>query len=52
MLMQAKAASNKSVVNLVKEATGASEEEITHTLQECNFDVNAATNKLIDGERS
>lgn len=44
--------SNKSVVELVKEATGASEEEITHTLQECGYDVNLATNKLIDGARS
>jgi len=39
-------------VELVKEATGASEEEITITLQECNYDVNAATNKLIDGAPS
>lgn len=48
-VVQAKPTS-KSVVELVKELTGASEEDIQHTLQECNYDVNEATNKLIDGE--
>jgi GBF-interacting protein 1 N-terminal len=41
---------NKSVVELVKEATGASEEDVKHTLEECDYDVNKATNMLIDGE--
>jgi GBF-interacting protein 1 N-terminal len=40
---------NKSVVELVKEATGASEEDVKHTLEECDYDVNKATNMLIDG---
>ena len=40
---------NKSVVELVKEATGASEEDVRHTLEECDYDVNKATNMLIDG---
>ena len=37
------------MVELVKEATGASEEDVKHTLEECDYDVNKATNMLIDG---
>lgn len=48
--MQARS-TDKSVIEIVREATGASEEDVTHTLEECNYDVNQATNMLIDGER-
>ncbi len=37
------------MVELVHEATGAAEDEIKQTLQECGNDVNLATTKLIDG---
>lgn len=40
----------KKIMEAIKAATGASEEEIKLTLAECNFDVNEATSRLIDSE--
>lgn len=39
---------DRSVVESIREATGASVEEIQYQLRECGGDVNAATEKLID----
>lgn len=40
----------KAVVFAIKEATGATEDEISAMLAECNYDVNEATTRLIDSE--
>lgn len=40
----------KEVIERIKEATGASEEDVTAMLKECNYDVNDTTNKLIDSK--
>jgi len=38
----------KKIVETIREATGASDEDIKAVLAECNNDVNEATTKLID----
>jgi hypothetical protein len=38
----------KAVVAEIKSATGATEDEISAMLAECNYDVNEATTRLID----
>ena len=36
-------------IKSVKEATGASEEDVKQMLHDCNNDANEATNRLLDG---
>jgi len=38
----------KKIIENIREATGASDEDIKAVLAECNYDVNEATTKLID----
>ena len=40
----------KKIVDTIREATGASDEDISAMLAECNYDVNEATSRLIDSE--
>ena len=40
----------RKIVDAIKDATGASEEDISAMLAECNYDVNEATTRLIDSE--
>jgi len=40
----------KMVVQTIKEATGATEEDVKLMLEECNFDANETTSRLIDSE--
>lgn len=40
----------KKVIEAIREATGANEEDVKAVLAECNYDVNEATNRLIDSE--
>ena len=40
----------KQLLERIKEATGADEEVITHTLEQCNNDPNEATARLIESE--
>ena len=39
----------KAFIQSVKEATGASEEDVRQMLHDCNNDANEATNRLLDG---
>ena len=39
----------KAFIQSVKEATGASEEDVKQMLHDCNNDANEATNRLLDG---
>lgn len=41
-------ASSKKILDAIREATGASNEDIQMVLKECNGDVNEATARLID----
>lgn len=41
-------ASSKKIIDAIREATGASDEDIQMVLKECNGDVNEATARLID----
>ena len=41
---------DRRVIESMKEATGATEEDIHYQLQECNGDVDEATSRLIDSE--
>lgn len=41
-------ASSKKILDAIREATGASVEDIQMALKECNGDVNEATARLID----
>ncbi len=41
-------ASSKKILDAIREATGASDEDIQMVLKECNGDVNEATARLID----
>ena len=38
----------KQLIERIKEATGATDEVIVHTLEECNGDPNEATTRLIE----
>jgi hypothetical protein len=38
----------KKIIDTIREATGASDEDIKSVLEECNNDVNEATARLID----
>ena len=38
------------ILKEIKAATGASEDDISSMLAECNYDVNEATSRLIDSE--
>ena len=38
----------KQLIERIKEATNATDEVIIHTLEECNFDPNEATTRLIE----
>jgi translation elongation factor EF-Ts len=38
----------KKIIETIREATGASDEDIKAVLAECNNDVNEATTRLID----
>ena len=40
----------KQLIERIKEATNATDEVIIHTLEECNFDPNEATTRLIESE--
>ena len=40
----------KQLLERIKEATGADEEVITHTLEQCNYDPNEATARLIESK--
>lgn len=40
----------KKIIDTIREATGASDEDISAMLAECNYDVNEATARLIDSE--
>ena len=40
----------KMVVQTIKEATGATEEDVKLMLEECNFDANETTSRLIDSK--
>jgi len=40
----------QDTITTIKEATGATDEEIKHMLKECNNDANEATARLIDSE--
>ena len=44
------AAPTRKIVDAIREATGASDEDISAMLAECNYDVNEATSRLIDSE--
>ena len=39
-------------IKSVKEATGASEEDVKQMLFDCNNDANEATNRLLDGAKT
>lgn len=41
----------KKIVDTIREATGASDDDISAMLSECNFDVNEATARLIDSKK-
>ena len=41
---------SKKVVEAIRDATGARDDEINAMLAECNWDVNEATSRLIDSE--
>lgn len=43
-----KPAAPQKIVAMIREATGASDEDINLMLQECNYDVNEATTRLIE----
>lgn len=45
-----KASSNKKIVQSIRDATGANEEDILATLMLCDNDVNECVNKLLDSE--
>ena len=38
----------KQLIERIKEATNATDEVIIHTLEECNYDPNEATTRLIE----
>lgn len=40
----------KQLIERIKEATNATDEVIIHTLEECNYDPNEATTRLIESE--
>ena len=40
----------RKIVDAIKDATGASEEDISAMLAECNYDVNEATTRLVESE--
>ena len=40
----------KQLLERIKEATGADDEVITHTLEQCNYDPNEATARLIESK--
>lgn len=42
----------KQLIERIKEATNATDEVIIHTLEECNYDPNEATTRLIDSKRA
>ena len=42
---------DRRVLEAIREATGAADEDIRQTLAECNNDVNEATSRLIDSEQ-
>jgi hypothetical protein len=41
----------KKILEAIRDATGANDDEISAMLAECNYDVNEATSRLIDSER-
>jgi hypothetical protein len=43
-----KAVPPKKILDTIRDATGASDEDITAMLVECNYDVNEATTRLIE----
>lgn len=43
-----KLAASQKIVAMIREATGASDEDINLMLEECNYDVNEATTRLIE----
>jgi NACalpha-BTF3-like transcription factor len=43
-----KVSQSKRILETIREATGASDEDIQMVLKECNNDVNEATARLID----
>lgn len=45
-----KSAPPKKIVEAIREATGASDDDISAMLAECNYDVNEATSRLIDSK--
>jgi len=45
-----KSAPPKKIVEAIREATGASDDDISAILAECNYDVNEATSRLIDSK--
>lgn len=44
------AVTNRKVLENIKEATGASEEDVVAMLQICNGDANEATERLLESE--
>lgn len=40
----------KQLIERIKEATNATDEVIIHTLEECNYDPNEATTRLIESQ--
>jgi hypothetical protein len=45
-----KSAAPRKTLDAIRDATGASEDDISAMLAECNYDVNEATAKLIESE--
>ena len=43
-------AAPRKTMDAIRDATGASEDDISAMLAECNYDVNEATAKLIESE--
>jgi hypothetical protein len=41
---------DRKMIATIQEATGATEEDIKIMLQECNFDANETTSRLIDSK--
>jgi NACalpha-BTF3-like transcription factor len=40
----------KKIIEAIKEATGASEDDISAMLAECNYDANEATSRLVESK--
>lgn len=47
-----KAGPTRKIIDTIKEATGASEEDVILVLEECGGDANEATSRLIESEEA